>query len=254
VCLGVGLTGFSEGRAAWRRSIGVYGGLVSLFILMLNFNGFARSLILLLIGLVAFGFGSLYLQRRGDLTTVSVGQATYGANPVASAAAPAAPIPAPVTAPAVVPTPEEAPPSVLTSPSAPSATPKAPSVEKDLASTAVEQERDEFDLDNMDPEEVAAAIEEALASLPMEDAADETTSPSTKDEGLNDALRSMDGPLLPSTPAPNTSASDVQMDFEMDPAMQAKLTSAILQTPHEGFRPTLRITGSGEVLLEFRPV
>jgi hypothetical protein len=143
---------------------------------------------------------------------------------------------------------------VLTSPSAPSATPKAPSVEKDLASTAVEQERDEFDLDNMDPEEVDAAIEEALASLPMEEVADEATSPSTKDEGLNDALRSMDGPPLPSAPAPKASASDVQMDFEMDPAMQAKLTSAILQTPHEGFRPTLRITGSGEVLLEFRPM
>jgi len=254
VCLGVGLTGFSEGRAAWRRSIGVYGGLVSLFILMLNFNGFARSLILLLIGLVAFGFGSLYLQRRGDLTTVSVGQATYGANPVASAVAPVAPIPAPVTAPAVASEPVETLPPVLTSPSAVAATPQAPSVDTGPASAPREQEHDEFDLDNMDPEEVDAAIEAALASLPMEEAADEPTSPSTKDEGLNDALRAMDGPALPSAPAPKASASDVQMDFEMDPAMQAKLTSAILQTPHEGFRPTLRITGSGEVLLEFRPV
>ena len=54
----------------------------------------------------------------------------------------------------------------------------------------------------------------------------------------------------PSTP----SAGGVQMDFEMDDVMKEKLTAAILQTPHDGFRPTLRITGTGEVLLEFRPM
>ena len=106
----------------------------------------------------------------------------------------------------------------------------------------------------MDPEEIDAAIEEALASLPMEEEADASAPPSGENTGLSDALRAMDEPALPAAPAPKASASDVQMDFEMDPAMQAKLTSAILQTPHEGFRPTLRITGSGEVLLEFRPV
>jgi len=253
VCLGVGLTGFSEGRAAWRRSIGVYGGLVSLFILMLNFNGFARSLILLLIGLVAFGFGSLYLQRRGDLTTVSVGQATYGAKPIASAAAPAAPIPAPMAAPAVASAVEEAAPSLLDA-GKPLDTPASAPSGTVLASTTEQRDLDEFDLDHMDPEDVDAAIEEALATLPMEDEVDASAAPPAENTDLSAALSAMDGPALPAAPAPKASASDVQMDFEMDPAMQAKLTSAILQTPHEGFRPTLRITGSGEVLLEFRPV
>ncbi len=253
VCLGVGLTGFSEGRAAWRRSIGVYGGLVSLFILMLNFNGFARSLILLLIGLVAFGFGSLYLQRRGDLTTVSVGQGAYGTAPGASAAAPSMPIHEPVPNTVVAPTAAEAQRPLLDTASALLASLPTPTGAAS-ASASEKDKLDGFDLEQMDPEEVEAAIEQASATLPMEDESEASAAPSGDNERLSGALQAMDRPALPAAPAPTASAQEVKMDFEMDPAMQAKLTSAILQTPHEGFRPTLRITGSGEVLLEFRPV
>ena len=47
---------------------------------------------------------------------------------------------------------------------------------------------------------------------------------------------------------------DDMMDLLIDDAMRVRLHAAIRSTPHEGFRPTLKITERGEVLLEFLPL
>ena len=46
---------------------------------------------------------------------------------------------------------------------------------------------------------------------------------------------------------------DDLMDLVIDEAMRARLHAAIRNTPHDGFRPTLKITERGEVMLEFLP-
>ncbi|HIH53028.1 MAG TPA: hypothetical protein HA286_01995 [Candidatus Poseidoniaceae archaeon] len=47
---------------------------------------------------------------------------------------------------------------------------------------------------------------------------------------------------------------DDMMDLLIDDQMRVRLHAAIRNTPHEGFRPTLKITERGEVMLEFLPL
>ncbi|DAC33566.1 MAG TPA: hypothetical protein D7I05_06035, partial [Candidatus Poseidoniales archaeon] len=58
----------------------------------------------------------------------------------------------------------------------------------------------------------------------------------------------------PEERATETTAVDDMMDLLIDDAMRARLHVAIRNTPHEGFRPTLKITERGEVMLEFLPI
>lgn len=234
MCLGVGITGFQENGASWRRAVGVYGGLVSLFILAVSIdNEFTRSLLFLVIGLVAFGFGTLYIQRRGEFSTVSAaGMLVPSPAPTEdeakASARPLAPIPPPVLAP----TSEQG--GLLA-----------------RVHEAMEESADEgaeLGDEGTGGEEAHEAAAEGPASA-MEFPPDSTEMPE-KGPAAESKAAAVASFGHPSTP----SAGGVQMDFEMDDGMKEKLTAAILQTPHDGFRPTLRITGTGEVLLEFRPI
>ncbi|MBJ23262.1 MAG: hypothetical protein CMB64_01195 [Euryarchaeota archaeon] len=72
----VAIQGFQEETdAGWRRSIGGFGSLLSLFILSFTIDEVLyQSLTWLALGIVAFGFGMLYMQRFGDETEVYVSE------------------------------------------------------------------------------------------------------------------------------------------------------------------------------------
>tara|TARA_Y100001980_G_C14556710_1_gene349547 strand:+ start:4799 stop:8917 length:4119 start_codon:yes stop_codon:yes gene_type:complete len=68
----VAIQGFQEETdSGWRRSIGGFGSLLSLFFLSSTIeDSLYQSLTWLALGIVAFGFGVLYMQRFGDQTEV----------------------------------------------------------------------------------------------------------------------------------------------------------------------------------------
>jgi len=70
----VAIQGFQEETdSGWRRSIGGFGSILSLFILSSTIEDtLYQSITWLALGIVAFGFGMLYMQKFGDQTEVFV--------------------------------------------------------------------------------------------------------------------------------------------------------------------------------------
>ena len=208
ICLSLGLKGFGEDGASWQRAIGIYGGLVAMIGLSLSIEGnnagFWRSVLFLIIGMIAFGFGTLYLQRQGGPSGVLEtsrtkmqmvqGGATYGGTVEAAPASLLDRVPAPVT--------------------------------------------NQADLDAI---QVEAEVQDEQAQEGQVEAPGETIAEPAG--------------ALEATPEVGTEAEplDDLMDLVIDEAMRARLHAAIRNTPHDGFRPTLKITERGEVMLEFLP-
>ena len=71
---GIGLQGFrEETEAPWRRGFGSFGTIISLFALSLEFsegNSIFRNITWMFIGIVAFGFGILYMNRLGEISNL----------------------------------------------------------------------------------------------------------------------------------------------------------------------------------------
>ena len=207
ICLSLGIKGFGEDGASWQRAIGIYGGLVAMIGLSLSIEGnnagFWRSVLFLIIGMIAFGFGTLYLQRQGGPSGVLEtsrtkmhmvqGGATYGGTVEAAPASLLDRAPSPVTS------------------------------QADL--DAIEDEAEVED----------EQAQEDVVEAPGETVAEPVAAPEAAPEVGNAA------PL------------DGMMDLLIDEGMRARLHAAIRNTPHDGFRPTLKITERGEVMLEFLP-
>ena len=72
----VAIQGFQEETdSGWRRGIGGFGSLLSMFILSTTISDpLYQSITWLALGIVAFGFGMLYMQRFGDETEVYVSE------------------------------------------------------------------------------------------------------------------------------------------------------------------------------------
>ncbi|MEC7589701.1 MAG: hypothetical protein VX483_04060, partial [Candidatus Thermoplasmatota archaeon] len=71
---GIGLIGFrEETEAPWRRGFGTFGAIISLFYLSMEFDAddsIFRYITWMFIGIVAFGFGILYMNRLGEISTL----------------------------------------------------------------------------------------------------------------------------------------------------------------------------------------
>ena len=71
---GIGLIGFrEETEAPWRRGFGTFGSIVSLFFLSFEFSSddsIFRYITWMFIGIVAFGFGILYMNRLGEISNL----------------------------------------------------------------------------------------------------------------------------------------------------------------------------------------
>ena len=66
--------GFREStEAPWRRGFGTFGAIISLFYLSMEFDAddsIFRYITWMFIGIVAFGFGILYMNRLGEISTL----------------------------------------------------------------------------------------------------------------------------------------------------------------------------------------
>ena len=209
MCLSLGINGFGTNGTSWQRAIGIYGGLVAMVGLSISIDGdnagFWRSLIFLVIGMIAFGFGTLYLQRQGGPSSVMAettmelqmvrGGTTYGQSVAAASVTPAEPLPAAVQS---------------------------------------QEDLDAIDAGDEAPSEGGPTPEEDL------EAPEQPTTES--------------GAVLVDDETDRLTVVDDMMDLLIDDAMRVRLHAAIRSTPHEGFRPTLKITERGEVLLEFLPL
>ena len=71
---GIGLQGFRENtEAPWRRGFGTFGTIISLFGLSMEFDAdqsIFRYITWMFTGIVAFGFGILYMNRLGEISTL----------------------------------------------------------------------------------------------------------------------------------------------------------------------------------------
>ena len=69
---GVGLQGFrEETEAPWRRGFGSFGAIIALFLLSLSIDTeIFRYMTWMFIGIVAFGFGILYMNRLGEISNL----------------------------------------------------------------------------------------------------------------------------------------------------------------------------------------
>ena len=72
---GIGLQGFrEETEAPWRRGFGSFGTIISLFALSMEFSKEGDSIFTyitwMFIGIVAFGFGILYMNRLGEISNL----------------------------------------------------------------------------------------------------------------------------------------------------------------------------------------
>jgi hypothetical protein len=69
---GISIQGFrDETETPWRRGIGSFGVIFSLFMLSTTFQDELYSYVTwMLLGIIAFGFGILYMQRMGESSTV----------------------------------------------------------------------------------------------------------------------------------------------------------------------------------------
>ncbi len=86
---GIGLQGFrEETEAPWRRGFGAFGTIISLFALSMTIDtDIFRYMTWMFIGIVAFGFGILYMNRLGEISNLydaenPNGETSTGAEPL----------------------------------------------------------------------------------------------------------------------------------------------------------------------------
>jgi len=207
------ITGFDETQAEvrWRRGLGVFGSVFTLFLLYLRLGDtddiLFENLTLVIIGLLALGYGFLYMQRRSmfDVQDVVIPQVFgTGASKVRE----------------VIEEDEE-------------------EIEEEngddvqeheikAESSSVEDE-ESINSEEMEILELGEALEEELDEVvkPMGNA-------TTKNIGY---IETMEG-----------------FDVRLPKESIEQITRTIAMTPHEGFKPVVRVNMLGQIVLDFEPL
>ena len=193
------ITGFDEVQAQvrWRRGLGVFGSVFTLFLLFLRLDDpddvLFKYLTLVIIGLLALGYGFLYMQRRStyDVQDVTIPQ-VFGN---------------------VVPKVQREP---------------APEQSEDVDEVVVEEE----DIVNIEEDE--------LLNL---------------GEALEDELEEIATPL-PGATTENIGYIETMEGFDVRLPKESieQITRTIAMTPHEGFKPVVRVNMLGQIVLDFEPL
>ena len=198
------ITGFDKSQAEvrWRRGLGVFGSVLTLFILFLRFDEDSgdvlfKYLTLVMIGLLALGYGFLYMQRRSsyDIQDVVIPQVFDSVVPKSKA--------------------------------------KPVEVEQDdEIEYEVEEDIEEENVDILEESEILE-LGEAL-----EDELDEIIKPignaTTENIGY---IETMEG-----------------FDVRLPKESIEQITRTIAMTPHEGFKPVVRVNMLGQIVLDFEPL
>ena len=210
------ITGFDETQAEvrWRRGLGVFGSVVSLFMLFLRLSEgddiLFTNLTLVIIGLLALGYGFLYMQRRSmfDVQDVVIPQ-IFGDNPV----------------------PQEQ---------------TIPEIEVDEDDDTEEENDDiqehETKTESSSVDDMGSTNAEEMELLELGEALEEE---------LDDIIK----------PIGNATTNNIGyietmegFDVRLPKESIEQITRTIAMTPHEGFKPVVRVNMLGQIVLDFEPL
>jgi len=204
ILTGLAITGFDKSQAEvrWRRGLGVFGSVLTLFLLFLRLDEDSgdvlfKYLTLVIIGLLALGYGFLYMQRRSsyDIQEVAIPQ-VFG-NVVSKAE----------TKPAQV---------------------------NEEQSSEEEEEEEEAE----EEEEVIEEAEDGLElGKDLEDEMEEVVSPEQEIANNIGYIKTQEG-----------------FDVRLPKESIEQITRTIEMTPHEGFKPVVRVNMLGQIVLDFEPL
>ena len=178
-----------------------------------------RYMIWMLIGIVAFGFGILYMNRMGEESTLYQGQGSSMQNAVIP---PIQALPETNMQP-IQQMPEEIVEEVMES-------------EQDLAQVAEEQEEFEEELDK--------ALQDIEAK--QEDISQKEIPAPVKQAKPLEKAKPIAKTLSPSVPV-----NQPLFDVQLDPQVLAILQQRIANTPHVGYRPVVQVMKNGNINLTF---
>ena len=197
------ITGFDKTQAEvrWRRGLGVFGSVLTLFILfMYNLENdgeiLFRGLTLVSIGMLALGYGFLYMNRRSS----------YNIHDVEI-------------------------PQVFDT-----AVPK-------LKPTPVQDQEDEQEDEDEEDLELEEALEDELEELDELDALDEV-----------DALVEMASEIEDKQSNIGYIKTSEGFDVRLPKESIETISRTIEMTPHEGFKPVVRVNMLGQIVLDFEPL
>ena len=214
------ITGFDKTQAEvrWRRGLGVFGSVFTLFILFLTLDSdgedvLFKGLTLVSIGLLALGYGFLYMQRRSmfDVQDVVIPQ-VFGNTVV-----PQQPIP------------------------------EADVDEEDDNEEDVDEENDDIqeheikiEASSIDDESRSNAEELELLEL---------------GKALEEELEELGKPIG-GTMTDNIGYIETMEGFDVRLPKESieMITRTIEMTPHEGFKPVVRVNMLGQIVLDFEPL
>ena len=210
------ITGFDETQAEvrWRRGLGVFGSVVSLFMLFLRLSEgddiLFTNLTLVIIGLLALGYGFLYMQRRSmfDVQDVVIPQ-IFGDNPV----------------------PQEQ---------------TIPEIEVDEDDDTEEENDDiqehETKTESSSVDDMGSTDAEEMELLEL-------------GEALEEELDEIIKPIGNAT-TNNIGYIETMEGFDVRLPKESieQITRTIAMTPHEGFKPVVRVNMLGQIVLDFEPL
>ena len=230
--IGIAVQGFrDETETPWRRGFGSFGSLLSLFMLSLAINTeLFRYMIWMLIGIVAFGFGILYMNRMGEESTLFQGQGNSMQN-------------------AVIP-PIQALPETNMPPIQPTQ-----HIQEEIIEEEVESEQDleqvaeeqQVQSDQEFDEELDKAFQE-IEPNQEEVLENEIQAPVKQAKSLQKAK-----PIVKNL-SPSVPVNQPLFDIQLDPQVVAILQQRIANTPHVGYRPVVQVMKNGNINLAFLKV
>ena len=204
------ITGFdqTQSEVRWRRGLGVFGSVLTLFILFVRLDDNSddvlfKYLTLVVIGLLSLGYGFLYMQRRStyDIRDVTIPQVFDTKIPI----------------------------------------PTAQPVEV----VAIEEDEPEA------VEEEDVDVEVADVEDELEDAIDELL---MLEDDLESELDTLDSPVQEVVSNIGYIKTEEGFDVRLPKESIEMITRTIEMTPHEGFKPVVRVNMLGQIVLDFEPL
>ncbi len=214
--IGIAIQGFrDETETPWRRGFGSFGSLLSLFILSLTIETeLFRYMVWMLIGIVAFGYGILYMNRMGEESSLYQGEGSSIQD-------------------AVIPPIQTLPETYIP--------PIQETQEEKIESDLEQEEKSQMEFD----EELERALQEM--DLEEEEELEKVVSaPVQKQEKRLEKAIPLDTKPVASMPA-----SQALFDVQLDPQVLSIIQQRIAATPHVGYRPVVQVMKNGNVNLTF---
>ena len=213
------ITGFDETQAQvrWRRGLGVFGSVLTMFSLYMYLDAsddvLFRSLTLVLTGLLALGYGFMYMQRRSmfDVQDVVIPQ-VFG-----NTVRPQRPVPE-----AVVDDEDD--------------------MEEDVEEENDDIQEHEIKTESTTVEEKGSTNAEEMELLKLGE---------ELEEELNEIVKPIGNATTNNIGYIETAEG---FDVRLPKESIEQITRTIAMTPHEGFKPVVRVNMLGQIVLDFEPL